>query len=249
MGKVGIDMKKKKTGIVIAIVVAIIVIISVLILLPFIVNSIYYKVEPKFDFFNVLLEPGDILGYYAQLMSLIATIILGAIAVVQTYKSQKKSDEINKLQLQIAQRELAVVEKQYAESNNKNEAFAPKFEVKIMGYSGCYQNINLEIKNVSDTIISGFRFLAFTVSRDDTLIENILRWKIRFQSLNTGEAQSLSVATPHMCDQNGNWTDVKLEWKFSCDDVRGVQHFYSASAHIDDAGQFNGDFWEVTKIG
>ena len=246
-------MKKKKTGIIIAIAVAIIVIISTLILLPFIVNLIYYKVEPKFDFFNVLLDPGDILGYYAQLMSLIATIILGAIAVVQTYKSQKKSDEINKLQLQIAQRELAVVEKQYAESNNKNEAFAPKFEVKITGYSGCYQNINLEIKNVSDTIITGFRFLAFTVSRDDTLVENILRWKVRFQSLSTGETQSLSVATPHMCDQNGanyrNWTNVKLEWKFSCDDVRGLPHYYSAVVLIDDAGQFNGDFWNVTKIG
>ena len=57
------------------------------------------------------IEKGDILNYYAQLLSLIATIILGVIAVVQTYSSQKKSDEINELQLSIARRELAVAEK------------------------------------------------------------------------------------------------------------------------------------------
>ena len=47
--------------------------------------------------FNIDIEKGDILDYYEQSLSLIATIILGVIAVVQTYKSEKKSDEINEL--------------------------------------------------------------------------------------------------------------------------------------------------------
>ena len=85
-------------------------VILVLILMPFIIDMTY-NCPPPIDFFDVELSKSDILDYYAQLLSLLATVVLGVIAVIQTYRSQKKSDEINALQLSIAQRELAVVEK------------------------------------------------------------------------------------------------------------------------------------------
>lgn len=107
--------------------IIVIVLISIgllffLLLIPFIVNKIYNLNLPN-AFFNIGIEKGDILDYYAQLLSLIATIILGVIAVVQTYRSQKKSDEINELQLSIARRELAVAEKQYSEAQYRKNIF------------------------------------------------------------------------------------------------------------------------------
>lgn len=73
-------------------------VISALILMPFIIDMTYNCPLP-IDFFDVELSKSDILNYYAQLLSLLATIVLGVIAVIQTYRSQKKSDEINALQL------------------------------------------------------------------------------------------------------------------------------------------------------
>ena len=78
--------------------------------MPFIIDEIY-DCTPPAKFFDVELSKSDIWDYYTQLLSLTSTIVLGVIAVVQTYRSQKKADEINDLQLSIAQRELAVVEK------------------------------------------------------------------------------------------------------------------------------------------
>lgn len=228
---------------------AVIVVLIFLIMIPFIINGIY-DMNPPHAIFNIDIEKGDILNYYAQLLSLMATIILGVIAVIQTYRSQKKSDEINELQLSIAQRELEVVEKQYAEAQHSESLFTPKFEVRIIGYNGNYSNLNIEMRNVSDTIISSLRFLKFIVYKDDIPVESVQRWKIRFQSLNSGEAQNFTVATNNMSDAaTGYWNNVKFEWKFSCEDIRGIKHFYSAIAEIPNTREFVGDFWEVNKIG
>lgn len=105
--------------------------LSFLLLIPFIINKIY-DLNPPNAFFNIDIEKGDILDYYAQLLSLIATIILGVIAVVQTYRSQKKSDEINELQLSIARRELAVAEKQYSEAQHRKIFFLLNLRLKLL---------------------------------------------------------------------------------------------------------------------
>ena len=62
-------------------------VILVLILMPFIIDMTY-NCPPPIDFFDVELSKSDILDYYAQLLSLLATIVLGVIAVIQTYRSQ-----------------------------------------------------------------------------------------------------------------------------------------------------------------
>ncbi len=65
------------------------VVILVLVLMPYIIDMLY-DCPPPMEFFNVELSKSDILDYYAQFLSLLATIVLGVIAVIQTYRSQKK---------------------------------------------------------------------------------------------------------------------------------------------------------------
>ena len=252
--------KEKKTrsvlnGVIILI-IAIVVVLTLLVVvfMPFIIDMIYECPPPK-EFFDVELSKSDILDYYAQFLSLLATIVLGVIAVIQTYRSQKKSDEINELQLSIAQRELAVVEKQYVDEVESVKALAPKFEVKLVGYNGSYCNIKLEIKNASQLMISSFRFISFEVQREIGEVLNITRWKIRFQSLGSSEIKPVEVFTPDMRDNLENmrkvtyWENVKFVWKFSCEDYNGNRHFYAASIEIPTTKEYIGDFWKVIKIG
>lgn len=241
--------RSKKRLRIIVIVLISIGLLSFLLLIPFIINIIY-DLNPPNAFFNIDIEKGDILDYYAQLLSLIATIILGLIAVVQTYRSQKKSDEINELQLSIARRELAVAEKQYSEAQHRENIFPPKFEVKIIGYNGNYSKLGLEIRNVSDSMVCSFTILDFKVYKDNILVESIQEWEIKFKSLKGGEIKNLTVNTSNMSDKNGRyWSNVKFEWKFSCEDMSGEKHFYSATIDIPNTGEFIGDFWKVIKIG
>lgn len=229
-------------------------VILVLILMPFIIDMTY-NCPPPIDFFDVELSKSDILDYYAQLLSLLATIVLGVIAVIQTYRSQKKSDEINALQLSIAQRELAVVEKQYETEMENAKALVPRFEIKIDGYSGYYCNISLRIKNVSEMMVSAFRNISFQVYKSSDEVLSITRWKLKFQSIASSESQRVEIYTPDMRDnvgQQGNvafWENVKFVWKFSCEDCQGNKHFYVASIIIPNTCEYNKDFWEVKKIG
>lgn len=247
------NKRKKNFTNIFLVALASIILVVALVFMPFIVDKIY-DCTPPIDFFNVELSKSDILDYYTQLLSLISTIVLGIIAVVQTYRNQKKSDEINDLQLSIAQRELAVVEKQYESEISAIKAIAPKFEIKITGYSGCYSKINIEIKNVSEMLISAFRIISFDVCKSEDEVYSIKRWKLKFQSIASAEVQNLEIFTPDMRDNIDNgqirhWENVKLVWKFSCDDCKGNKHFYSASLIIPNTNMFEGAYWDVLKIG
>lgn len=228
--------------------------VVLLLLLPFVIDNIY-ECEPPAPFFDVELSKSDLLDYYAQLLSLLATIVLGVIAVLQTYRSQKKSDEINALQLSIAQRELAVVEKQYEEGEETVKAWMPRFEIRIDGYSGNYCKIKLQIKNVSDLTIYAFQNVSFEVYKGEGEILPINRWKLRFQSIASSEIQYVEMFTPDMRDNVETfgkveyWKNIRLVWKFTCEDCKGIKHFYSANIFIPDTREHHSDFWEVTRIG
>lgn len=229
-------------------------IIVVLVLMPYIIDMLYDCPSPM-EFFNVELSKSDILDYYAQFLSLLATIVLGVIAVIQTYRSQKKSDEINALQLSIAQRELAVVEKQYETETENAKALVPRFEINIDGYSGYYCNISLQIKNISEMMISEFRNISFQVYKSDDEVISITKWKLKFQSIASLESKRVEMYTPDMRENVGRaekvtfWENVKLVWKFSCEDCRGNKYFYVANIIIPNTGEYNKDFWEVKRIG
>lgn len=61
----------------------------ILVCMPFLIDMVY-DLNPPCDFFDIELSKADILNYYAQFLSLLATIVLGAIAVFQTYKGQNE---------------------------------------------------------------------------------------------------------------------------------------------------------------
>ena len=230
------------------------VVILVLVLMPYIIDMLY-DCPPPMKFFNVELSKSDILDYYAQFLSLLATIVLGAIAVIQTYRSQKKSDEINALQLSIAQRELAVVEKQYEIEIENAKALVPRFEINIEGYSGYYCNISLQIRNISEMMISEFRNISFQVYKSDDEVISITRWKLKFQSIASFESKRVEIYTPDMRENVGGaekvtfWENVKLVWKFSCEDCQGNKHYYVANIIIPNTCEYNKDFWKVKRIG
>lgn len=71
-----------------AIVLILVLVVVLLAVMPFVIDNIY-ECEPPTQFFNIELSKSDLLDYYAQLLSLMATIVLGVIAVLQTYRSQK----------------------------------------------------------------------------------------------------------------------------------------------------------------
>lgn len=230
-----------------------VLIIGILFLIPFIIDKVYDCIPPS-GFFEIELTKSDILDYYTQLLSLIATIILGVIAVVQTEKNQKKSDEINELQLRIAQQELDVIEKQYQEEKN-TKVLTPKFEVKIEGYGGMYGDIRLQIKNVSEIVVSAFRIISFEVQKEDGEILSVTKWKMKFRSMASLELQHLEIGTPNfrtgpdLAGRVEAWKNVKLVWKFSCEDCKGNRFFYKASIDILNAMDYQGDYWKVERIG
>lgn len=228
-------------------------IILILIFVPVIVD-IVYDILIATGYFEIEFSKSDILNYYAQFLSLLATVLLGIIAIVQTHRNQRKSEEINELQLRLAKRELEVVEKQYKEDIRAAKMLVPKFEIKIKSYNGCYSNIELEIKNISETIISSFNFISFSVYKGEDE-HSVKKWKIDFRSIESAETKLIKVSTPDMCDDEKKtnskspWKNIKLIWKFSCDDNKGNTHFYSACTTILNTSEFSKDYWEVEKIG
>lgn len=236
----------------ITILAAIVVFVIFLICLPFNAD-IFYKLESTKNVYSTGISKGDLLDYYAQLLSFIATIILGVIAVYQTYKSQKKSAEINELQISIMQRELAIAEKQYKNEENTSNLTIPKFEIRISGYSGWYNNIDLKIKNVSEFIISDFKIISFEIHTAEK-IEPIKDWKVPFQSISSAEIQTIVIKTPNLVNkvsyrQQEPLKDVKFVLKFSCEDSKYNKHFFSAILDIPKSDVFESKFWKVEKIG
>lgn len=219
--------------------------------IPFLVDNLY-NISPPCDFFDVELSKGDILNYYAQYLSLLATIILGVIAVYQTYKGQKKSDEINQLQLSIARRELAMAEQQY-QGQQQVVKVMPRFDIKMIGYSGNYCNLSLLIKNVSDVSIYSFASISFDVYRDGQRVDYPMRWKIKFQTLTKNEEQKCDFMTPNMQDEISDrrvcWDNVELIWKFSCEIDSGDKLFYAAKLQVPNTKDFVADYWKYERIG
>ena len=100
-------MKDILIGIIIIVVVCII-----LVLLPLGINHIYYMEAPC-DLFVTDLKVDDLVTYYAGALSFLGTLILGMLTLYQNKRAQEKTDEINKLQLEMQKRSMELAEKQY----------------------------------------------------------------------------------------------------------------------------------------
>lgn len=61
--------------------------------------------------------------------------------------------------------------------------------------------MELEIRNVSDSMVCSFTILDFKVYKDNILVESIQEWEIKFKSLKGGEIKNLTVNTSNMSDK------------------------------------------------
>lgn len=223
-------------------------------LAPFIVDWLYLK-NPPAKFFDVTIGSGDILNYYGAFLSFLATVILGCIAIYQTYNAQRKADEINKLQLRIMQKEASIAERKYEQEQTKlAEQYEPKFEIKLKSYNGYYSNINLSMKNTSSFMVTDLCFIDFCVygeAGDKKL--SVSNYQMKFKSLGKGEQKQLLIKSPNMYEQHQHgsstlWKNVILEFKFSCEDEKGSLHYMKATLSVESTNKFNGDYWKVKKV-
>lgn len=229
-------------------------------LVPLILNNLYYQKAP-YDFLKVGYGINDILGYYSAVLTFVGTISLGGITVYQNYKSQEKTEEINRLTLELQKKSMALAEQDYKRKEMlEEEKNTPKFELKSQGCNGRYSNLQGYLKNISVTIVSEIKSISFDViDSNGTTIISCTSSRSRATSLESGAESYIDFKNPELISDEkevkyGNTyykslKDVDLIWKFQCTNQYSKMFYYKASVHIEDSDEFKGDSWRVERIG
>ncbi|HAZ36956.1 MAG TPA: hypothetical protein DEF85_06350 [Clostridiaceae bacterium] len=246
---------------VISIVIMILLFLFFIIVMPLILNWIYYLDAPC-NFFTVGYDISDILGYYGAILTFIGTISLGIITVYQNYVSQKKTDEINKLTLELQKRSMAMAEQNYEREKqhgiNKN---TPKFELVSSGCNGNYTNLEATLKNVSDFTVSGIKSVSFEVfdESNNTIVTTSNKVKSDMSSLSSGQETKIRFHNTGFIFKGGinaygqqvydSLKNITIIWGFQCEDSCGIINYYKAKLFIEDSKDFVADTWEVKVVG
>lgn len=248
------DHKKISIGIII------LLFLFFIIIMPLILNMIYYWDAPC-DFFNVAYDISSILNYYGAVLTFVGTVSLGIITVYQNYVSQKKTDEINKLTLELQKKSMAMAEQNYEKEKlyetNKN---TPKFELRNTGCSGRYMNLHAVLKNVSDIIVSGIKSVSFEVFDISNAIVTISsNVKSNVFSLSPGQEAKIEFNNNQLNSKNfieingqrvpDSLRKITIIWSFQCEDSYGNIHYYKAKLNIENSKDFIEDIWKVEKVG
>lgn len=232
-------------------VVIIIMICIALALLPLIINHIYYLKAPC-DFFIVDLKVDDLVAYYASALSFLGTLILGMLTLFQNKRAQEKTDEINKLQLEMQKKSMELAEKQYEQ---ETETVIPKFEVSILSYSGHYLNPRIKIRNVSSMLISDLTFISsFVRDAQGNTVRKVTDHKIKNRSLSSNEETIVDFKMLNLSKRITDreyqfYEDVEFVFEFSCEDEKYNKHYFRAVLSIPNTKDFVGDHWKVRKVG
>ncbi|WP_428817328.1 hypothetical protein ACQR2L_13760 [Clostridium butyricum] len=230
------------------------------VLSPYIINKLY-NMNPLCDFFDIDYNVENILDYYGNVLAFIGTVSLGVITIYQNYLAQKKTDEVNKLQLELAKKSMALSEQNYQKQmeDNNNKAL-PKFEIKDKSINGHYMNLCVSLKNVSSTIVSRLISVSFEVySSENEVLLNSDTVIIKTTSLLSGEETNIEFKNKAM-DSNTTeiiagyirkeaWKNVNIVWKFQCDDESSKTHYFKAMTNIQDCNKFESTIWNVEKVG
>ena len=239
-------MKDILIGIIIIVVVCII-----LVLLPLGINHIYYMEAPC-DLFVTDLKVDDLVTYYAGALSFLGTLILGMLTLYQNKRAQEKTDEINKLQLEMQKRSMELAEKQYRQ---ETEAVIPKFNISILSYSGHYLNPRIKIKNVSSMVISDFTFISSFVRNEyGEVIRKVTEHRIKNRSLSSNDETIVDLKMLNLSKRITDrefqfYENVEFVFEFSCEDEKYNKHYYRAVLRIPNTKDFVGDYWKVEKVG
>lgn len=231
-----------------------------IIIIPLILNKIYYA-KSICNFFIVGYSVDYILGYYGNVLTFVGTISLGIITVYQNHISQQKTEEINRLQLQIAKRNMALAEESYQkQKEDQDNKLFPKFELKNSGHSDMYSNLNALLKNVSPKIIYELKSVSFEVlnafKRSELSTDKV---SIKTTSLLSGDETLIEFHNDSFCNKFGDtmepcqlvvpWMNANIIWKFECNDEKSRVHYYEATLYIENCSKFIEGPWIVKKIG
>lgn len=225
--------------------------IFIIMIIPLILNKIYYA-KPICDFVIVGYDINYILEYYGNVLTFVGTVSLGVITVYQNHLSQKKTDEVNQLQLELSKKSMALAEQSY---EKQIEETIPKFVIENSSCNGNYMNLTVGIKNVSKIIVSRLKSVSFEVLDSE---KNVLLTSdevvINKTSLVSGEMTAVEFRNKEfgngqpMMDE---WKNVLLVWKFQCDDEYSKVHYYKATSAFGDCTilEFRNKTWNVEKVG
>jgi len=244
------EMKDNKRNLIICILI-ILVVCAFLVLLPLVINHIYYLETPS-EFFITDLNVADFVVYYASALSFLGSLILGVLTLHQNKRAQEKTDEINKLQLEIQKRSMELAEKQYKQ---ETEALIPKFNISILGYSGHYLNPRIKVKNVSSMLISDLTFISSFVKDDqDNIIRKVTGHQIKNRSLPSNEETIIDLKMLNLSKRTGDrdyqfYENVDFVLEFSCEDEKYNKHYFRAILNIPNTKEYVGDHWKVEKVG
>ncbi len=227
-----------------------------IICLPLIIDKLFY-LTPPFDFLYVHYDSSDILVYYSSIFSFLGTIILGILTLRQNKIAQDKSDEVNRLQLELQKKSMAMAEEEYKRNPQPKPSF-PKFEVALNGYNGYYQNASFTIKNVCSSIVSSLTVISVSAyDSNETLIGESSKQKLSNKSLSSGEIAKLETTLPELVNRQGSryqpeishFSNAKVLIKFLCEDEFSVTHYYTAILKIPNTKEFSRESFSVEKVG
>ncbi|KAB2336578.1 hypothetical protein F7731_09425 [Cytobacillus depressus] len=213
------------------------------------------------DFFKVGYDISNILGYYGAVLTFLGTVSLGIITVYQNYVSHQKTDEINKLTLELQKKSMAMAEQRYEkEKLDEIKKNTPKFELKNSSSNGNYMNLRAELKNVSDFIVSGIKSISFEVfDETNAIVTTSHKAQSKETSLSPGDSAIIEFHNDQLrsktskVESGSNIPDtlknLTIIWSFQCEDQFGNTHYLKAKLDIEDSKNFVGHPWEVQKVG
>lgn len=220
--------------------------VLIILFLPFIVEKFYYMKAPC-KLFETNYEVKDILGYYGSVLSFAGATILGILTLLQNKKAQEKSDEVNRLQLELQKKSMAMAEAQYAQ-NDTTTKVVPKFEMSFIPSSGSNLNLLLKLKNASSFIVSNIIPISFVVMLDDgTELSNTGPLTISQHTLPSLQTTVIQTHSPDLSAFKQH--SAKLSLAFSCEDERCTTYYYRASIQLPSAGQPPSDLWTIKQVG
>lgn len=228
--------------------------IVLLFVLPMVIDKIFY-INTPYEVLRVNYNIETVLGFYGDILVLIGTVSLGAFTLVQNHIAQEKTDEVNRLTLELQRKSMQLAEERYNEVEIRNNKIVfPKFEVKNQGYTGYYKNLEALMTNVSELYISNLKSLSFNVvDKNKNIILQSDMVHLPQTSLKPGSATRIAFLNEELVfkDEKKKKTikDITLKWSFQCEDQYSNTHYYRCTLQIEDTKDFVDGLWSVMKVG
>lgn len=184
---------------------------------PFVIHMLF-KANSAIDFFIAEWTAGEVLGYYGAVMGFLGTVILSLLALWQNQVIKNENDKREKLMQKI-----------------EEEKQLPLFKFINLTCNSDYENLKIEVTNISDNVAYEIRVENFKVVDDTESV--ILRSKsvnIDKDALAGGDNMCIAFTNNKLTGEN---LQIRFEYLFT--DKLKKQHRYVISSKIDKPENFS----------